>query len=1436
MKRTFIIFFAVSICLFHIKAEPLCHIKHFSVDDGLAQGFVTSILQDQKGYLWFSSRNGLSKFDGYTFRNYKAYPGDGCSLKSNRIISIRENASGDIWCHEYDHRLFLFDRKEERFIDVSKPIEKHSGKTVTIKSLFPLKKKITWLTCENGQVFRIDERKCKGGVRDFFTTEESLNNKVVLNVVEDKDGDEWVFTNKGVTIFGEKVIRDTTTFRHFIELEKRIWLLSQNGHLARYEKNGTVTFIQIPYPLSKIYTMADLGSSEMAIGTDIGLILFNTKNSTFQYYDLKDKRQTSSDVVSINQDSKGMLWLYTEGSGIVRLNRANGTCKLFVSPNMWVKSGNRFFVNEDTFGNIWMVPRDGELCYFDTLEDRPKLYEPVWDESTPFFTPDIRKYFMDNQGNLWIATNNDLIKLTSLKRHYSLIKLFENTEIRAILLDRSGNLWLASKAGHVWVFNSDRKFLGAITGDGRMVNSSGAFCTSGVYAFLQDREGRVWIGTKGEGLYRLDPDARNSKRYVVRHFVHNTSDAYSLSDDNIYSIFQDSRGHIWVGSFGGGVNQVVTDPSGSVRFFNKNNRLKNYPKANALKVRYLTEAKDGVLMAGTNDGLLTFSSSFRKPEDLKFFFNTRNPDDASSLSNSDVLQIFNDVGGSIYVITFSGGINRVLSKNLLSDKIAFRSYTEKEGLASDLTMSMIRDRWNKLWIISEKALTCFNPKTEKFENFNRHCLLKDFNFSEAIPVLSRSGTILIGTDKGLMEVTPNLMKKSTYVPPIAFAGLLIQGGSQWEPIDDLQRLELKPSQRNVTFQYAALDFIDSEEIRYAYRLDGLEKEWHYVEKSRSATYNNLPHGSFEFQVRSTNSDGVWVDNVRTLPVEVVPTFWETIWAYLLYLILFIVFVLVIVYIVFYIYRLKLQVDFEHKLSDIKFNFFTDISHELRTPLTLISSPISEVLENEQLTPMAKEHLTLVQRNTKRMLQLVNQILDFSKIQNKKMKIQVEMMDVLPVITILMDNFRLIAEQNKIEFSLHTELKELMLWVDKDKFEKIFFNLISNAFEFTPSGKSIHIKILEQESTVSISVVDEGIGINPDKIATLFQRFETLAEKNMLQPSSGIGLSLVKELVCLHHGQIEVFSKLGRGSEFRVCFLKGCKHFENEPDVEFLLTDSVTADSVAEENLEVEEESESVERLTILIVEDNVELKRFLKNILSVNYLVLEAKNGQEGLEKAMEHIPDIIISDLMMPVMDGLDMVRKIKEGKDISHIPIIILSAKSTLDDRIDGLEYGIDDFIPKPFNSAYLKARVKALIQKRREIQEYYRQIMTNTTPEGLLSPSRPPVRPYDELFLRQMMEFMEKNIDNTSLVVEDFAENCALSRTVFYRKLKSVVGLTPVEFIRDFRIKRAVQLIETGEFSFSQVAYMTGFNDPKYFGKCFKKYTGLTLIEYKNKEKGQ
>lgn len=710
--------------------------------------------------------------------------------------------------------------------------------------------------------------------------------------------------------------------------------------------------------------------------------------------------------------------------------------------------------------------------------------------------------------------------------------------------------------------------------------------------------------------------------------------------------------------------------------------------------------------------------------------------------------------GKLIVTTQSGGINILEGHGDLSEKLIFEHYNATIGQVSDLTLSTIEDKEGNIWVVSENKISKYDAEMNLLGELSDQILM-----AETKPVLLSSGKLFLGSLYGALCITPDELHKSDFVPPIVFSHLdiYLNNTSRRQDIYNHREVQyLQADERNFIITFAALDYVNSPAIKYAYRIKGLNDQWIDLGNNRSASLVNIPAGDYLFQVKSTNADGVWVDNVTSLSIHIAPVFGETIWAILLYTIIAVGIMLVVVYIVIRITNLQRRVDFEQQISNLKLRFFTDISHELRTPLTLITSPIDEVISNEKLSDVGMENMQVAKRNADRMLRLINQILDFRKIQNDKMKVLVEQVDVIPLILKIYGNFVPMAHTHRIDFRLICPLDTFVMYTDVDKLEKILFNLLSNAFKYTPDEKSIFLSVTCEKQILCLQVKDEGRGINAQKLNRLFTRFDTLDEANP-NMSTGIGLSLVKELLNLLHGTIRVDSKLGEGSSFFVRLPGSRDTFDADANAEFILADGENSGSktVVPDNL-IEEEEDKETR--ILIIEDNEELRHFICGVLAREYVVFEAGNGRQGLEMTLSELPDIVISDIMMPEMDGIEYLKQVKGNSDICHIPIILLSAKSSLNDQIQGLEYGADEYITKPFSSAYLKARVDSLLKQRQMLYDYYTSKMREEKDASFmeqLAPSTPQVTHFDDDFICNILQSVEENIQNSEFRIDDLAE---------------------------------------------------------------------------------
>lgn len=1491
-----------------VQAQQHSFFTHYSTEDGLSQNTVMSMLQDHKDNLWFATWDGINRFDGYNFKTYKARQGNYISLTNNRADRMYEDRYGFLWLLTYDNRVHRFDPKTETFEQV--PAAGEEGSTYNIHAIQVLPDGTVWLLTEHDGAIRVVTLPQKNYTTksDIYSTKSGLfPADHFYQVYQDKAGNHWLLTDNGlgmirpgeqqpVNFFVETKGKQDGMNQAFYavrECEDDICFASDRGRIWCYQKQGgEFRLLELPTK-ARITSIHTVGNDNTVVTTDSdGFFLCNLKTNKHTHYSpVTCKELSAQPILSAYVDRTSEVWFEQEEPGVVvHFNPATGVVKreqMRVEYSNADRSRPAFHIHEDIHGHIWVHPYGGGFSYFDRERNcLVSFYDDLGSNSWRFSNK-IHAAFSDKQGNLWLCTHSKgLEKVTFRNVPFSMLTPVPHeyeslsNEVRSVCEDKQGNLWVGLKDGMIRLYDSNRKFMGHLTGNGT-ISMTGTPMEGTAYFIMQDSKGIIWIATKGNGLVRAEQTSPTGLSYKLTRYQHDANDMYSLSDNNVYCVYEDHHGRIWAATFAGGINYISQGEHGETVFINHRNNLKGYPIDVCYKARFITSDNNGRLWVGTTTGAVAFDENFKKPEDIQFHHFSRVPNDTKSLSNNDVHWIIATQQKELYLATFGGGLNKLIS--ISEDGHGeFKSYSVLDGLSSDVLLSIREDHKQNLWISTENGICKFVPSGERFENYDERSISFRVRFSEAASTLTSGGDMLFGTSNGLFMFSPDSIRKSSYVPPVVFSKLMVANEDVIPgeksilkvDLDDTQELVLSHDENIFSVQYAALDYTNPQNIQYAYILDGFEKQWTFADRQRSVTYTNLPKGDYIFRVRSTNSDGVWVDNERILNITILPSFWETPLAYVLYVCFVLLIIFVAVYILFTIYRLKHEVSVEQQISDIKLRFFTNISHELRTPLTLIAGPVEQVLKNDKLPADAREQLVVVERNTNRMLRLVNQILDFRKIQNKKMKMQVQQLNVVAFVRKIMDNFESVAEEHNIDFLFQTEKEVLNLWVDADKFEKIVFNLLSNAFKYTPNGKMITVFIREDEGTVSVGVQDQGIGIAENKRKSLFVRFENLVDKNIFnQASSGIGLSLVKELVEMHKATISVDSRLGEGSCFKVDFLKGKEHYSSS--VEFILEDSAAplsmerivdiansslqteAAIVDAPDLEVsaakEEAGESSSKELMLLVEDNQELRSFLRSIFASTYRVVEASDGMEGWSKALKYLPDIIISDVMMPEKDGIEMTRELRADMTTSHIPIILLTAKTTIESKLEGLEYGADDYITKPFSATYLQARVENLLMQRKKLQNFYRDSLTHVTvsetpvaqgetlaghasaepvSSAAEEPAMPEMSPNDRKFMDKLVDLMEKNMDNGELVVDDLVRELAVSRSVFFKKLKTLTGLAPVEFIKEMRIKRAAQLIETGEFNMTQISYMVGINDPRYFSKCFKAQVGMTPTEYREK----
>lgn len=1436
-KSLFLIVMYMLCSLWYLAAQGLVNVKHYSVKDGLSQNTVQGVLQDNEGYLWMATWNGLEKFNGYSFKNYKTYPTDKVKLQYNRLVNLQLGGNQMLVCQSYDRKVYLFDMRRECFEDVFvyHPEVKSCAAASKIVSL---PNGIVWIVDANGDLWRIDcyRYKDKGGVVYLPAHSDAERKRYVFTVSLDVWGNEWVLTSKGYWVYGKDTLKGNEAYRYAVSAGNRFFVADIGRKLMEYSPEKGLCPVRLSCPVKDIRQLVSLSGGLLGIVMKRNFTVYHPADGKSVSLFL-DESQEDFQPDYIFQDSKKNIWIQNGLKHIVKLDPECRRADFLDYPRRGTTKDDPCFIHEDEYGHIWAYFTGGFFSYYNPKEQVFEQSYTLSDADKKMYEGINRVFCIDNHKNVWMAQEGGIDRIAFPNTNFEYLSR-SSALVRGLYIDSRERIWVATKDGIVKVYNKDFGYCGNLQSDGSIVKNPSAVFGANVYSFFEDRRRNIWIGSRGNGLFVGKP---RGEGYILKHYRAEENHADGINCNSVYSIAQDRFGHIWVGTYEGGLNLAVGEPD-NLRFVNVNNRLgKNYPQGKCMRVHSVCPLSNDVILVGTTDGLISFSSQFDRPEDIHFYLNDCESNRENSLSDNDVMHILETSGGQVYITTFSGGISQVELGGLLSSKIDFFHYNKKNGLPSDIAFALVEDNKRRLWITFENFVCKFSPEKSEFEVYDHFNVNSNLILSEVPPVIDRSGNMYVGCNEGALRIDLEQLKKTVFAPNIAFTSLSIQqkGGVSARNSLVNDTLTLEPDERNITVSFAALDFTKPAYLEYAYRIKKLSDEWIYIGKNRSVSLVNLSAGDFDLEVKSNNSDGVWTDNVKVLHIHVKPTFWETGWAWVLYVIFFLLTLALVSGIVVYIWGLRKKIGFEKQLTNMKLRFFTDISHELRTPLTLIEGPIEEVLEQEKLSPEGLENMQVAKRNTERMLQLINQLLDFRKIQNNKMKLYIEQVDVVALAHKAYADFVGMAHQEDIDFRFVSSQEEIKIYTDKDKFEKVMFNLLSNAFKYTPKEKSIWLMVELQTDRVWIRVKDEGKGIDIGSLSKLFDRFETFGSERSTV-STGIGLSLVHNLVEMMHGKVEVDTALGQGSTFSVSLPLGIEAYRNDANVEFILNDgSLNASSEQQEQEDVQESKD----ITILVVEDNEELRHFIVHILQKEYRVLEAPNGRLGLEKIMAEMPDVVVSDVMMPEMDGIELLNAVKTNHEICHIPVIILSAKASLDDRVKGLEYGADGYITKPFSSAYLRARLKSVLLQRTRLKDFLLAGRSLDEAVGMatkekkqkhkledLSPSLPQITHFDEEFIKHIIQSVEDNLNNPDFKIEDLADSMKMGRSMFYRKIKSILGVSPIDFVKDMRVKRSVQLLNSGEYTVSEVAYMCGFSSPQYFSRVFKAAMECTPTEYR------
>lgn len=1340
--------------------------RHIGTSDGLSNGSVKSIIQDKEGFIWIGTIGGLNKYDGSRFSVYNYSKADNQSISTDDISCILEDLNGRIWIGTFGGGINVYDKISDKFTHYRHDQKNPASISSNEINTITETSEGIWVGTEGG-LSKFDEAR-----NAFFPiNNQSLKlpgsgGNSVRSVLHDKNNSIWIGT------FGDglkKLDISTGSMKNYRLNPSDRWSVSSD-------------FILDLEPFLKDYLL---------IATDGGGInLFDKKEEKFyDFFKWMGVPSINSKIIKdVFTDSKGNVWIGTDGEGLFCIK---------------VREDNSFYVER----------------FQHSGQDRWSLASNA-----------IYKIFEDRSQNIWIGTAWNGISIiekgeNEIRFLYSDFSGIDPSPVLSIYVDKKNGLWIGTDGKGVNYYKNGDRILDRNTTKLNYLNHSY------IQFIHEDTKENIWMGTYSEGLFCLkrNGEISNFKSGASKNFI---------SHNNVRSIIEDERGNFWIATWGGGLNYFDVENNEFRKYFNSENNPASLSNNNVLA---LEMADSGKIWVGTFGGGLNLFD----PSTGKFSHYLHKEDDVNSISGNNITCLYNDSKNNLWIGTWGAGLTRFIYKTGI-----FERYTNDEGLQSSTVMSIEEDRTGILWISTKKGVFSMDPEKKNIKLLNQPGInqINDFHINSS--AVDSSGKLFFGGLQGLISFHPSEVKKNYKNPTVKFTGFELfnketgtgKGSPLKKHIAFTDVIQLNYKQNVFTFIFSVLDYPFSNDFEYSIKMEGFEKVWRNIGSQKSATYTNLAPGDYVFKIKAKYLNSEWDEEYSSLKVKITPPLWRTWWAYVIYIVFFGV-------IAYYVQRytllwlrlknnLKVEIvkrEQEAKLHQLKLRFFTNISHEIRTPLTLILNPLNKLISDGNVTPPVHKTLLLVRKNGERLLNLINELLDFRRIETGNMKINVAEGNIVKFTHEIFLSFSEYAINRKINYCFNSSNDEIRLWFDRTQLEKVIFNLLSNAFKFTPENGTITVDIYSHGGDfVDICVSDTGPGISKNEQKHLFERFyQSDAASKANESGYGIGLSLARELVELHSGIITVDSDEGLGAKFIVTLKKGRDHFNNEivirnyKNSDQIENYQVQNADVVQDNLLKGLDNDEFSGFHILIIEDNYELRDYLAGSLSEFYQVSEAENGKEGFDKAVEIIPELVISDIMMPVMDGITLTRKLKTDMRTSHIPVILLTARTSLVYKTEGYETGADEYLTKPFSNTELLVRIKNLLRNRKLLRERYLK-------EAMLQPRELILASPEEKFLDRLISVIEENIEETELKIELLAREVGMSHSVIYKKVKALTGQSVVEFVRDIKLKRAMQLLKQNKISISEVCYKVGFSDRRYFSESFKKKFGITPSEYaKDKE---
>jgi len=1344
--------------------------KKLDINNGLSSNLINTIFKDSRGYLWIGTVNGLNCFDGNSVKIYRKTGDNDGSILNNSIVRIFEDNRNRLLIVT-STGLSVFDPVYERFSNDDSLFHKNIEipKTDIVEVFLDKDKNLFFITGTSG-IFRYDPK--TDNVSRYETT---LDN-------------------------GET--RSTITGASFSN-DENIWLINQNLDIIKFDPNS--------FTVKGIYPKI---SAEIQLSTyDHGILA----------------------------DSKGNIWIFSrnEQEGLVKFSVNTKQVALYKAESATNSISNNIIpaVIEDADGNILVGTDHGGLNLIDNVTGKVQVIQNDPGDKNSIAQNSIICMFRDDMNVLWIGTykkgisyyHPDLFKFSAYTQHPYKKNWLEYDDVNTFVEDRSGNLWIGTNGGGLVYFNrADNTFKTYKHNP----NNKNSLSSNVIVDLCIDHAGGLWIGTYMGGLNYFD--GINFKR-----FLHDPTDINSISSNNIWSLFEDPENKLWLGTLDGGVDCFESASGKLVR--------KHIEIPSALKstnVMSISGAPDHNVWFATAFGVAFYNRSSNSITQL-----LTDPEKNNVVSNSS-LDVFCDHRGLVWI----GSREGLSLYNPKTDE--FTLLTERDGLPGNDILTILEDEKGNMWLGTPRGLCNLILNFDAsgkisfiVKNYDEKDGLHGKAFNEHAALRTRRGELIFGGPEGFSIFKPENLTSGNQIPKAVFTGFevqnkLIEVGQEVnkrtilsKSLNYVDQISLNHFEKTFSVEFSALNFINPDKTLYHYKMEGFNSDWVTTgANARKITYTNLHPGEYIFTVFASDIDNSLKSKEISLNINILPPFWKTKWAYSFYLIFTLLAIFYSIQTIitrernkFLIQQERIEASKVHEMDLLKLHFFTNISHEIRTPLTLILSPLERIIRTTE-NSSNKNQLKLIQRNAKRLLTLINQLLDFRRLEVQGLSLLVREDELIGFCRETTESFSDLSESRDILLTFTSNIEELMASFDYDKIEKILFNLLSNAFKFTNEGGSISVNVnynelSNNEKQIIFEVCDSGIGIPDDKQEVIFERFvQSLPEGATVNRGSGIGLSLTREFVLMHEGTISVKSKVGEGSCFRVVLpLKEAheihKMVSGANVIKAEISTGKKVDTAGEPGIN------SSGALKILLVEDNPDIRFYLKDNLKSDYHIIEATNGLEAWDTLLKEMPDLIVSDIMMPVMDGLELCRKIKTDNRTSHVPVILLTAKTTDQQKYEGLETGADDYITKPFNFEVLEIRIKNLIEQRKKLRQSFQQNLE-------LQPSEIAITSLDDKFLKKIKDITEGNMHELNFSVEKLSTEFGISRAHLYNKLVALTGKTPIEYIRILRIRRAAQLLEKSQLTVMEIAYKVGFNDPRYFTKHFKSEYKMTPSQYAKK----